>query len=386
MPRPRAKPLFELGDQWVANDPDSSNLYRFWTEPGSGRTRRASLGTADLRQAKLRLAEIILKGAPQTPDAPLSIVLERYYEDHTDKLASGKVARGHGRKLLTFLGATARVKALTEAKQKEFVEDCIGQGLKLSYAARIMVTLSAAIAHAKIKEPEILYSESAMVAKWKLASAPVDKAYIPTDDECATLIIAAMPERLRRWLIIEAMTGGRPQAGIDLAPGQRDRESGIVDLNPPKRAQNKKFRAKVRAGRCLSVMLTKWEREGLDGFGGRYCGYATVEGVKTALQKLAAATKIPVSTYSFRQKVATVLRRSRAPRVPEDQISQLLGHQRPNLRVTAGYGEWDPQYQQEAALALDKWFVKIRALAYKKQAANSRHTPDQITAPKTRAA
>lgn len=392
MPRPRLKPLFELGSQWIATDPDSRMLYRFWTEPGSCRTRRASLGTADLESAKLKLAEIVLKGAPKTPDAPLSIVLERYFEDRTDKLRSKKVARGHGRKILTFFGATARVKSLTEAKQKEFVERCIDRGYKLSYVARIMVTLAAALAHSKLNEPEIIYSESAMVQKWKVASAPVDKAYIPTDDDCASLIIADMPEMLRRWLIIECLTGGRPETGVDLAPAQRDRESRIVDLNPPKRVQNKKYRAKVRAGRCLSAALDRWEADGLDSYGGRYCGYSTMEGVKSALQRLAADTGIPVSTYSFRQKVATVLRRAKNPRVPEDQISELLGHKRPNLRVTAGYGEWDPDYQREAALALDRWFLKIRKMAktkLAKQAAEAEYTqdtPDKISVRTTRAA
>jgi hypothetical protein len=53
------------------------------------------------------------------------------------------------------------------------------------------------------------------------------------------------------------------------------------------------------------------------------------------------------------QKAVTVLRRAR---VPEDQVSELLGHKRPNLRTTAGYGDWDPDYQREAAAALDAWF------------------------------
>ena len=90
--------------------------------------------------------------------------------------------------------------------------------------------------------------------------------------------------------------------------------------------------------------------------------------MKSGLQRLSADTAIPVSTYSFRQKVTTVLRRSRNPRVPEDQISELLGHRRPNLRVTAGYGEWDPDYQCEAALALDRWFLTVRKLAKAKLA------------------
>jgi integrase len=363
MPRPRARPLFEIGDQWIAHDPGSPFLHRFWTEPGTGRTRRSSLGTTDLNEAKLALAEIVVKGAPKTVDAPLAAVLLKYFEEHADRLVSAKIARGHGRKALAFLGQTARVKALTEAKQKEFVERCLNQGHKLSYAARIMVTIAAALAHSKLAEPEIIYTEAEMIKKWKLTRVAPTKAYNPTDEECARVLLAEkMTEPLLRYLIIQCLTGGRPQTAVDLAPSQFNKESGVVDLNPADRAQNKKYRAKVKAGRALRFLLGKWERAGLGPDGDHYCGYTTMEGVKSALQRVAAETGIPVSTYSWRQKVTTVLRRGR---VPEDQVSELLGHKRSNLRTTAGYGDWDPDYQREAAAVLDAWCWRVRKLARK---------------------
>jgi len=94
--------------------------------------------------------------------------------------------------------------------------------------------------------------------------------------------------------------------------------------------------------------------------------------VKSGLQRVAADTGIPVSTYSWRQKVTTVLRRAR---VPERSDADLLGHRRPHLRTTASYGDWDPDYQREAAAALDAWFWHIRRMGRKlaaSQAANSR--------------
>lgn len=133
-----------------------------------------------------------------------------------------------------------------------------------------------------------------------------------------------------------------------------------MNLNPPERRQNKKFRSTVREARVLRGWFDKWEREGLDPFGGRYCGYTTIEGVKTALQALRGrgAVNLPlISTYSFRHKVTTVLRRSR---VSEDQVSQMLGHRRENLRVTGGYGEWSPDYLTDAAAAIDAWFLRVQ--------------------------
>jgi integrase len=134
----------------------------------------------------------------------------------------------------------------------------------------------------------------------------------------------------------------------------------IVNLNPPDRRQNKKFRATVREARVLRGWLDKWEETGLDAYGERYCGYATIEGVKTALQVLREreSVNLPlISTYSFRHKVTTVLRQGR---VSEDQVSQMLGHRRVNLRTTGGYGEWSPDYLADAAAAIDAWFLRVQ--------------------------
>jgi hypothetical protein len=106
MPRPRARNLFELGGQWIAKEPGSPFLHRFWTEPGTGRTRRASLRTQDLEVAKRLLAEIVLKGASKSQNTPLSAVLLDYFESRTDKLPSKKPARHAGRLMLSCRGDT----------------------------------------------------------------------------------------------------------------------------------------------------------------------------------------------------------------------------------------------------------------------------------------
>jgi len=309
----------------------------------------------------------------------LGLVLRTYFGEHAKGLPSKVVVQSHMKKLSDLLGPATLVENITEDKQRQFVEQCLEEGNKLAYAARIMTTLAAALAHCKIREPEIIYTESAMVRRWKLLSSPRKRAYIPTDEECVKLVASVKSENLLRWIIIQSMTGGRPQTAVDLKPASFNLESGIIDLSAPQRSQNKKYRAKVRAGRALRFLLSRWERAGLDLFDGRYCGYS-IEGVKSAVQRLAAETGIPVSTYSCRQKVTTVLRRAR---VPEDQVSELLGHKRPGLRTTAGYGDWDPDYQREAAAALDGWFWRIRKLVKAASAAaNSQGTPKLESSPR----
>ena len=70
-----------------------------------------------------------------------------------------------------------------------------------------------------------------------------------------------------------------------------------------------------------------------------------------------------LSVYSFRHRVASVLRASKTPRVPGEQISYQLGHRRPGDRTTRGYGAYGPEYLDEAALALDAWITRVLKLA-----------------------
>jgi hypothetical protein len=86
------------------------------------------------------------------------------------------------------------------------------------------------------------------------------------------------------------------QTGVDRAPSRFNRDSGIVGSDPAMRRQNEKYRAKVKAGRIFRFLPNPWEKVGLDPYGDRYCGYSTIEGVKSALQCVAADTGIPVST------------------------------------------------------------------------------------------
>jgi hypothetical protein len=78
---------------------------------------------------------------------------------------------------------------------------------------------------------------------------------------------------------------------------------------------------------------------------------------------------------SFRHRVASVLRASKRPRVPGEQISYQLGHRRPGDRTTRGYGAYEPEYLEEAAVALDGWIRRVLELAE----ANPHPIPTSLT-------
>src|SRR5215212_4535726 len=144
--------LFRLGRYWIARVAGSGNLYRFWYDAGAGETRRRSLGTTDLEQAKIELAALVTKegsGRPVEPkDAPLIAVLTRYWEEHTDKQRNTAQPRLAGRLLLEFLGTDARVGTFTRKRQLEFMQGLHARGLSAQYIARLMTSLQAAFNHA----------------------------------------------------------------------------------------------------------------------------------------------------------------------------------------------------------------------------------------------
>lgn len=369
MPRPRARSLFEIGGYWLSTIPSRKGLYAFWTDAGNGGTRRCSLGTADIEEAKLKLAELALRGSPASANSPLSIVLENYFLERTDLLPSKNAARHAGRIFLEVWGPSVRVGDITAEKQKDFVRACARRGHSLGYISRNMTVLSAALRHAGVAV-RVTFSQSHMRDVWKIPAKPPRKVFIPTDQQLAKIMRQPMPVDLERWLLISLATGCRPEAAIDLAPAARIRDAQAINLNPAGRAQNKKFRPIVRAPKVLTTAMNKWERKGLDAHGCRYCGYASVDSVDSALERVCKAILLPqISVYSIRHKVTTVLR---AAGVPSDQISRQLGHVEGHS-TTADYGEYSPSFQKEAAAALDAWIRRLRALKMDREIAPKSH-------------
>jgi len=357
MPRARTNALFELGGQWIARIPSTPNLYRFWFDARSNRTCRASLGTEDLEAAKLLLAEIVVKGSPKTENAPLSAVLLDYFERRTDALPSAKNARLAGRTLLDCWGNTIRVGEITEAKQKTFVDWSAKRGHSLGYISRNLSVLAATLHFAKL-DMEIIFAKATIQDKFRPDVKPTRKPFIPSDDEVARFFAVDMPEALFRWAMIALLTGARPEAVLDLTPSQRQRESGLIDLNPEGRPQNKKFRPIIRTGRILGGWLDDWEEEMEIEGRSKYVGYGSVDSLQTAMDRAKErAGLLRLSPYSFRHKVVTVLR---VNRISEDEIAHLLGHRSDKLRTTLGYGEWSPDYLANATAALDDWIIRLQ--------------------------
>lgn len=92
MPRRPLGQRFQIGAYWLSQRPNSAAWCRTWLDAGNRQTRRASLGTDDVEQAKLALAEwVTLHGRrdrEHPKDVPLGDVFVRYMRQH------GKDTRG----------------------------------------------------------------------------------------------------------------------------------------------------------------------------------------------------------------------------------------------------------------------------------------------------
>lgn len=305
----------------------------------------------------------MVKGAPKSGVTPLSAVLLAYFEGHTDKLPSKDNARLAGRTMLACWGPTVRVDlAIAETKLREFAEWSVAKGHSLGYISRNLSVLAAACSYAKIRH-EIAFKESTIQQRWALQTKARRKAFVPSDDELARFLSAGMSESMFRWCVIALLTGARPEAAMELTPAQRNRDIGTLCLNPDSRVQNKKWRATVREPKALTGWLDLWETKlrerGESVEHVPYCDYTTVESVQTAIERIRARTKLPkLSAYSTRHKVATVMRKAKLTK--ELRMLQ-LGHARPEGDIEGGYGEWEPDYLQPVADALDSWWIKLAA-------------------------
>jgi len=282
--------LFEIGGQWLARIAGRPSIYRFWYDARSGETRRRSLKTADVEEAKRLLAvEFTIKtqSDPQDPESVMLVtILHHYFENHSDKLPSRHMARRSGEIVLNFLegecrlGATVKVGRFTKGLQAKFVLwSAKHHGHSTAYISRILNVIAAACRFATKTvlqdlvdgdyietrlmkyRPEICYS-----AKWisdiTRQPEPQPRSYVPTFEELASLLDTRGSELLQRYDIIALNTWARPEAVLTLSvKSQVDFENGLVQLNPPGRKQNKKHRPTIRLTDNLRSWLKHWAED-----------------------------------------------------------------------------------------------------------------------------
>jgi integrase len=368
------KELFRLGRYWIATVPGSGNLYRFWYDARSGEVRRRSLGTGDLEQAKIELAKRVLAEgsgrASEPKDVLLSVVLDRYWTEHTDLRRNAILPRTAGRYVLEDLGLDAKVSDFTRSRQVAFLKRLHARGLSVGYIGRLMGSLQAALNFAVARDdedegkpllraPKVIYGAK-RVAEALHVAEPDEAVWHPDLATVARWLDGLKPneEHLRRWTILIIGFGGcRAEAAREAGMAQVDATHRIIRLNPAGRRQTNKHRPTVPICDALWPLLQAWSSTArfVGEVGDRYPGDRWI----------AARTRIGLpeafTPRSLRHAMATELRhahkRHGVPRVPTDEIEMLQGHRRASMN--ARYGVFEPDYLEGAKLAVNAILVAL---------------------------
>jgi integrase len=364
MRKQRDERLGQIGDYWVSKKPrrdrEDETWYRTWYDKRTRQTRRVSLRTTDFSQASLRLAEWVVANQrthKATPDEVLiEAVLLTYWNDHAQHLPSAKT-QWLGLSYWQEFWTGCTVADITPQQQRRFREWLAKRGTGQSGIDRILSVGRASLNRARKWEEvsEVPHIFGTLTAEAKRAREPKGRPVAP--EELARLFDAARSRHMLTFLLIAANTMARPAAILDLTPSQFDTSHRLLDLNPPGRMQNKKFRPIIP----VTLTLLPWLERDV-GPSGRYVNYRRkpVNSIlhMWRLTRSEAGLDERVTPYSIRHGLARELRKRR---VPTEQISLFLGHLPDGSAATTSiYAPYEPGFLSDAVEAIESVMADLR--------------------------
>jgi hypothetical protein len=168
-------------------------------------------------------------------------VLLNYWNDHAQHLPSAKT-QWLGLSYWQEFWTRRTVADITPHEQRRFQEWPAKRGTGLSGIDRILSVGRAALNRARKWDEvgEVPHIFGTLTAEAKRAREPKGRPVSP--EELARLFDAARSRHMLTFLLIASNTLARPAAILELGLAQFDEAHGLLDLNPPGRTQNKKFR------------------------------------------------------------------------------------------------------------------------------------------------
>jgi integrase len=378
MPIP-AQRIWEYGDYWIGRAANSDYFYACWWDKRAGHTRRRSLATKVLAEAKeclIKLAGSSRSNASRSPDAVLLMAaLDFYWENDIKFKPSAKPAFRAMQLMAEYgnekIGPAAYVSAFTPLRQRDFMRWCVDKHAhSAGTIARNLSVASAAFGYCckpQIvrdgfgNEIEMLLLDSAPavctqpkeVARLMELPESSPREWIPSFEEFGRFIdaIDVRQENLFRFVMLALNTWARPEAIIDFrTEGQVNWVFGVVDLNPPGRRQTKKHRPKIKLTENLTDWLRHWGAPAPLLWNGQ-----PVTTMKKTFKRHAIACGLPHFTqYGIRHFMATWVRRAK-PVVSKEQRDVWLGHD--DRRTASWYEHNDPEFLEDARRATD-WIIE----------------------------
>ena len=279
-----------------------------------------------------------------------------YWNDHAKNLPSAPT-QWLGLSYWQEFWTGRTVAEITPHEQRRFREWLANRGTGTNGIDRILSVGRAALNRAKKWQElaEVPHIFGTVTAEAKRARQPKGRPITP--EELARLIDAAQSRHMLLFLLIASNTLARPAAVLDIEPAQHDSEHGLLDLNPPGRVQNKKFRPVVP----VSPTLRPWLSQPV-GKSGRYVSYRN-QPIRSILHmwritREAAGLDERVTPYSIRHGMAREMRKRR---VPTEQISLFLGHLPDGSAATTSiYAPYAPGFLADALEAIEEVMGEVR--------------------------
>ena len=151
MPQKRKQRPDQIGDYWLSKRRGSPNYCATRFNAKTGQTSRRSFGTDDFDEAKIRLAEFVVRSREMRDERPedmqVAVVLALYWDNHAINLPSAETAALASRYLMEFF-KDETVAGLTLDRQEAFAEWCRSLGHSDGYISRHFSTLRAALTRA----------------------------------------------------------------------------------------------------------------------------------------------------------------------------------------------------------------------------------------------
>lgn len=340
----------QIGDYWLSRRANSPAWCRTWF--ADRQTQRESLGTGDFDEAKRLLADwyahnVTLKRA--APDeAKLADVFMRYWEDHAKRLRSAASARVHLRVALELMDGDPFVSDFGISAQELLIAR-LGKRYKPGATKRYFATVAAAVRWAWKRE--IITSHRPLVDRLP-SGAPRER--VLTVSELARLWDAADAEHLRAFIMVMLCTSCRPGAALELSRFACDLDRGLVNLNPPGRAQTKKRRPLLP----MPAPLRPWVAIS-GGYIVEFNG-KPIKSVKTIWRatRIRAGLGADVQPMTIRHTMASEMARRG---VPDFQRQACMGHHASNT-TDRNYVHVRPDFLREARETIDAVVCEIAAV------------------------
>lgn len=326
-----------------------------WYDKATRQTKHASTGLRDFEQAKVALAEHVVRYGDLTgagsDTVPVEAALDRYYDQHAKALPSGEYARyalGFWRKYW----AGKVVSDITATTADAFVSALVAAGLSPGSVNRVLGVGRAALARAgkRGEIDRVPFIPSVKVPAPKMARASVE--------DIANILNACNGEldHVRRWLLVSMGTLARPEAVLELTREQCDFTLGRIDLCQLGRPQSRKVRPIVPMVRSIRGLLEASAPGPIVTYRG-----GVLADIRMGFERarLRGGVSKHITPYTIRRTLASELRRRG---VPPWEIAGFLGHSARDYRTTEVYAEFSPDYLGAASAAIDAYFAELAPL------------------------